>query len=233
MRKGCLNIIVVFIVILVIVAAAYVLFIRYWHLSWGATNTEVEQTLPGDELIPDPRWSHTQAITINAPAAEVWKWIVQIGYKRAGWYSYDFIHRILGIAGSVDDEHRSANRIIPELQNLEVGDPIEIAPNMGYRVAEIQPKRALIMLSKTDLSAGEELDTDDPLPNNYLSSSWVWFLKEIDEDTTRLIVRNRSDYSPGLFNELILTIPNELGSLLMQPKTLRGIKQRAEAAVKD
>ena len=61
-----------------------------------------------------------------------WPWLVQIGYKRAGWYSYDFIHRAMGIAGSPDDDRCSANRIIPELQQLEVGDSVEI----GFHITD-------------------------------------------------------------------------------------------------
>ena len=75
---------------------------------------------------------------------------MQIGYKRAGWYSYDFLHRLVGIAGCVEDERRSAKRIIPELQDLRVGDVVEIAPGMGYVVAGLEPEQALILQSILD-----------------------------------------------------------------------------------
>lgn len=188
----------------------YVLLIRPWHLRWGATDAEVQRSLPADDLVPNPDFEYTQAIAIQASPIEVWPWLVQIGYKRAGWYSHDWIHRILGIAGSVDDDRRSAKRIIPELQDLEVGDVIEIAPDMGFTVASMEPDRVLVT------------EAED--------ASWVWFLDPVDEGTTRLIVRFRQDYKPGLANSLMFGIPNELGSLLMQPKTLRGIRDRAEAA---
>ena len=73
-----------------------------------ATQDEVRRSLPGDDLVPSPKSGYTQAITIRAPKSEVWPWLVQIGYKRAGWYSHDFLHRLVGIAGCVDDERRSA-----------------------------------------------------------------------------------------------------------------------------
>ena len=212
--------------------SAYVFVVRPWHLRWGATDAEVQRSLPGDDLVPNPKRGYTQAITIKASAAEVWPWLVQIGYKRAGWYSHDFIHRILGIAGSVDDDRRSANRIIPELQRLEVGDTVEIAPEMGYAVVAIEPERALILQTRIDTRTWRSLDTTDPLPDEYLNSSWVWFLDEVDERTTRLIVRTRTDYNPSLLNTLGVGIPNELGSLVMQPKTLQGIKQRAEVTAR-
>jgi hypothetical protein len=138
----------------------------------------------------------------------------------------------MGIAGSVDHEHGSARRIIPELQNLRVGDVVEIAPGMGYVVVAIEPGQALLLQSTMDTGKWESLSSSDPLPEKYLSSSWVWLLEEIDEKTTRLIVRVRSDCSPGLLSTLSTVIANELGSLVMQPKTLRVLKQRAEMRVR-
>jgi hypothetical protein len=153
---------------------------------------------------------------------------VQIGYKRAGWYTYDFLHRLVGIAGCVDDERCSARRIIPELQDLKVGDVIEIAPGMGYAVAGIEPERALILHSILDAGKWESVSSNAPLPEKYLRSGWVWFLEEIDENTTRLIVRVQSDHDPGLLSTLSTAMSNLLGRIVMQPKTLRVLKQRAE-----
>ena len=206
----------------------YVFGILPWQLRRGATNARLERSLPGDDLVPSPTTGYTQAITIRAPKAEVWRWLVQIGYKRAGWYTYDFLHRLMGIAGCVDDERRSAKRIIPELQGLGVGDVIEIAPGMGYTVVGLEPEQSLILQSILDSRKWESVSSDGPLPEKYLRSSWVWFLEEISENTTRLIVRVRSDNSPGILSILSTRFPNALGRLLMQPRTLRVLKQKAE-----
>jgi hypothetical protein len=66
----------------------------------GATDQEVRRAMPGDQLIPDAA-STTRAITITAPPEQVWPWLVQLGYGRAGWYSYDWID---------NDGHPSADR---------------------------------------------------------------------------------------------------------------------------
>jgi len=195
----------------------YAFVIHPWHLRMGATKDEVQRSLPGDDLVPNPKFEWNQAITIHASAAEVWPWLVQIGNQRAGWYSWDGLHRLLGIAGSVDDGRRSASRIIPELQNLEVGDVIRMAsPDSPIppplRVVSIEPDRALVT----------HVDGENPV-------SWVWVLDPVDAETTRLIVRFRQAWEPSLANALGFWIANELGSLVMQPKTLSGIKQRAEA----
>jgi hypothetical protein len=200
----------------VVLGVIYAFVVRPWHLRRGSTKDEAQRSLPGDELVPEPKFVWNQAITINAPAAEVWPWVVQIGNQRAGWYSWDGIHRLLGVAGSVDDPRGSANRIIPELQNLEVGDKIRMMPEEmgipGYTVVSIEPDRALVT----------HIDDEN-------GSSWVWVLDPIDAETTRLIVRFRQKWEPGLMG-LAIWIGDELGSLVMQPKTLLGIKQRAEAA---
>ncbi|MFN2243662.1 MAG: hypothetical protein ACK2U2_15320 [Anaerolineae bacterium] len=202
---------------LVVLVVAYVFVVRPWHLRRGSTREEVQRSLPGDDLVPNPKFTWNQAITIHAPAAKVWPWLVQIGNQRAGWYSWDGLHRLLGVAGSVDDPRGSANRIIPELQNLQVGDEIRMMPEdmgaPGYTVVSIEPDRALVT----------HIDDEN-------GASWVWFLDPIDAETTRLIARFRQSWAPGFVNALMFGIADELGSLVMQPKTLSGIKARAEKA---
>jgi hypothetical protein len=197
--------------------------------TWGATDADIQKALPGDDLVLHPRVATTRAITIQASTAQVWPWLAQIGYKRAGWYSYDFIHRLLGCAGSVDDDRRSANRVIPELQDLKVGDSIHIAAPLGYGVTAIEPERMLVLHSGVDTSAGRPLDPNAPMPEKYLNASWTWYLEPVDERTTRLIVRFRQDYNPSLVNALMYAVVTKLGGFIMERKTLLGIKQRAES----
>ena len=71
----------------VVLGVIYAFAVRPWHLRMGSTKDEVQRSLPGDDLVPNPKFVWNQAITINAPAAEVWPWLVQIGNQRAGWYS--------------------------------------------------------------------------------------------------------------------------------------------------
>ena len=60
----------------------------------------------------------------------------------------------------------------------------------------------------------------------------MYFLEEVDANTTRLIVRWRGDYSPGLGIPLASALGAEGGALIFQPKTIKGIKARAEAVGK-
>jgi len=113
------------------VLGAYRLWIQPWQHRWGATEEEIRRAMPGDDLIPDAA-STTRAITIAAPPEQAWPWLVQLGYSRGGWYSYDWID---------NDSQPSADRIIPELQQLQVGDQILMIPGMGPRVREVEPNR--------------------------------------------------------------------------------------------
>lgn len=86
--------------------------VRRWHLHWGATDEEVRSAMPGDGLITRPRFTATRAISVRACAADVWPWIVQMGYRRAGFYTY----ALLDNAG-----HDSADTILPQYQDACCG----------------------------------------------------------------------------------------------------------------
>jgi hypothetical protein len=202
--------------------AAYVFLIRPWHLRWGATDDEVRRTLPGDDLVPNPRLNATHAVTIHAPVSEVWPWLVQIGQGRGGFYSYDWIENLMGL------DIRNADRIIPEFQNLKVGDTVPLAPNgFGVPVAILEPNRALVLHG--DTRAGGP-GAPNMRPGDYLNVAWGWFLNPIDERTTRLLERWRADWKPSPWNTLFYRIFLEPGAFLMERRNLLGIKQRAERA---
>jgi hypothetical protein len=196
---------------------------RLWYREWGATDDEARRPLPGDELVPDPRSEFTCAITIQAPAAQVWPWLVQIGCQRAGWYSYDLLDN-QGVP--------SAEQIMAEHQRLDVGDQVLLTPDgkMGYPVAIIEPGRALVLSGSMDTRTGEQVDPNDPNLENYFGGANIFVLYEPDERTTRLIIRQRLGWSPSLPMTLIFRVFLEPISFVMARKTLLGIRRRAEAA---
>src|SRR5689334_8185545 len=107
-------------------AAGYTFFVRPWTRFWGATNEEVQRALPGDDIVQRPRYLMMHAITIQAPPAEIWPWLVQMGQGRGGLYSYDWLENAIGC-----DIH-STDRIIPEYQHLELGDTIRLTPPQRF-----------------------------------------------------------------------------------------------------
>lgn len=174
---------------------------RPWALSWGATRAEVGRPLPGDELVARPGFSATRAVTVKAPAEAVWPWIVQMGYRKAGFYSYDRLD---------NDGIPSAETIIREYQNLEVGDMIPLTRTSHVRVVEIDRPRSMVWLFDTTGSWSE--------------ATWVWVLVPQGPERTRLLTRLRlGPVTPG--RRIFL----DLGEIVMMRKCMLGIKRRAEA----
>lgn len=180
----------------------------------GATTGEVYEALPGDELVSDPQIETTRAITVHAPAAEVWPWVVQVGYHRGGWYTNARLDRLIW---HVDNP--SANRIVPAFQHLEVGDTVPDGPagTARFTVAAITP--------------GELLALHDPDGTHIPGTdfSWVFVLREIDPHTTRLILRTRATYPRHWWmTPLAYLALGPADFLMAHVMLLRGIKQRAE-----
>ena len=101
---------------------AYPLFFRRRCLTWGATPEEVSGKLPGDELLPGAGLVSTRAVTIDAPPGAVWPWLVQMGSGRGGAYTYDWIENLFGL------HMHSARQILPQFQDLKVGDELPMGP---------------------------------------------------------------------------------------------------------
>ena len=122
-----------------LVMAAYLLWARPYQMRWGATDEEVNWPMPGDELDPDPTFLATRAITIAGTPEEIWPWLIQMGYGRAGFYGYDILENLGSTRGI-----RSADRILPELQHFKVGDEVPLSSVARVVFHAIEPNRYLI-----------------------------------------------------------------------------------------
>ena len=197
--------------------AAYTFLIRPWHLRWGATATEIQEPLPGDDVVPNPRHEATHAITIKAPVADVWPWLVQIGQNKGGFYSYSLLENLVGC-----DIH-NARRIVPEWQSLRAGDVLWLHPKAPpLPVLLVEPGRAIVIGG-----VAEELGYD--LSKNVHAGTWAFVLKELDSSTTRLLVRIRWDRQPGLLDWIYNFGVLEPSHFVMERAMMLGIKRRAEA----
>jgi hypothetical protein len=182
--------------------AVYVRFLRPWHMSWGATEDEARGAVAGDELMPDARIVSTRVVDIHAPASAIWPWLVQMGPGRGGAYTYDWIERRLGI-----DMH-NVDRIVPELQDLEVGDEIAM-PGYTMRVERLDRERAMVVRSS--------------------NRAWLWAFELRPRDgQTRLISRNSFDTAALRAKDWLAYPIIEPGSWVMERKMLLTIKERAE-----
>jgi PPOX class probable F420-dependent enzyme len=165
---------------------------------------EAGRALPGDELVADARVGWTHAITIGARPAAIWPWLVQMGCRRAGWYSYDGLDNA-GVP--------SADRILPQYQQILVGDILPQTPKAEDRfvVRAVEPERALVL--------GDDAG----------SMSWAFILEPIGATGTRLITRSRGAYDRlalGLLLKLVWH-PVHFG---MQRRQLLNLKRLVEAA---
>jgi hypothetical protein len=185
---------------------------RRWHLRWGATGDEVCAPMPGDEIVPRAQFTATRAITIDVPPERVWPWIVQLGYRRAGFYTYDIVDN----AGQ-----RSAERVLEEYQHIAVGDLIPMFHEahglaIAYTVTAIEPNRGMIWVHR-------------PHGREAPDSTWTWRLAPLPDGRTRLVTRMKQEYrwkTPrlALFNVILM----EFGDFAMERRMLKGIKTRAE-----
>jgi hypothetical protein len=191
-------------------AAAYILAIRPWQLGWGATGEERDATLAGDDLIPNPDLVATRAITVHAGADQVWLWIAQLGQGRGGFYSYDALENLVGC-----DIH-SADRVVPEWQDIKVGDQVKLHPEVGLGVAVVEQGSALV------LRGGVPMGT---VPPPY-DCTWAFVVREQPDRTTRLLARERYVYTQRWAGFVVE--PVAVVAFVMTQRMLRGIRDRAE-----
>ncbi len=202
----------------------YHVVIRPWHLRWGTIGDEAIRPLPGDDFAPGAQVPITHAIAINAQARDIWPWLVQMGQRRAGFYSYTWLENLVGC------QIRNADRIVPEWQNLAEGDAIWLHPRTPpLTVVGLEPARALVLGGRMGETAtgpeGEQLTW----PADVLAWSWAFVLDPQSESQTRLLARARGHRHHTWRTKLSEYAFGEPVHFIMEQKMLRSIKRRAEA----
>jgi hypothetical protein len=187
-----------------VVAAGYFRFYRPWQLNWGATPEEILRSMPGDEVVRRPTFNATRAVTVHALPEAIWPWIEQIGFGRAGWYSYDLLDNF---------GHHSAERIESEFQHIGVGDPIPMGPgeSTGLWVKDFEQDRWILWWNRKSRQ-----------------STWLWALTPLRDGRTRLVTRVRSHVTWRQPSTVMWIPLLELADFPMMRKCLLGIKRRAE-----
>jgi len=172
------------------------------YRTWGVDPVDATRTLPGDDLVADPFGVSTRSLIVDAPPGAIWPWLAQMGYGRGGWYSYD----------RLDMKGKSATEIVPEWQNLAVGDIVATDPKGGFEARVVDPSHALVMYTDTAL-VDTQRGTDWRIPADErvtpglrfsgtmlqttpreFAVSWALVLDPIGEGRTRLIERVRVRY---------------------------------------
>jgi hypothetical protein len=188
--------------------------LRLFERELGAATRTNALCLAGDELLPAAQKQLTHSIFIEAPPSQVWPWLVQMGCRRAGWYSWDRLD---------DAGIRSADRIIPELQQIAVGDILPATPrgDGGFAVLRVDPEKALVLGSPSLLPGGQGWG----MPYDV---TWSFTLEPIAGVATHLVVRARAFQKPGA-RPTPWTAVMPFVHDFMERKQLRTLKQRVEA----
>jgi hypothetical protein len=191
--------------LIAILVLVHILLIRPWYMHWGATVVDQRLPLPGDRLITRTATISTRALRIDAPAPEVWRWLVQLGQGRGGFYSHDWLENLFAA------EMYNADSIRPELQILKVGDRLSLQQDgPTIEVSYIDPERTLV-----------------------LGGGWIFALIPVDSSTTRLIVRYPYDWSGSFIEMLYYYSILEPAHFVMESGMMLGIKDRAERSFHD
>lgn len=182
----------------------YAFLVQPWHMRWGATDAEIALALPGDPFIPPTTIVSTRAITIHAPPAQVWAWLVQLGQEHGGFYSYDWLENLF-LA-----QMHNADRIVPAWQHPQVGDRVTMMANPPpmsiAQIVLIEPERMMV-----------------------LKGGWAFYLQPLEPQTTRFIVRYASFPVKGSWTAALYYYPIfEPAHFVMEAGMMMGIKQRAE-----
>jgi hypothetical protein len=176
---------------------------RRRHRTWGATADEVAAPMPGDAAVPGAQYRSTRAITVAAPPAEVWPWLVQVGWRRGGWYANDLLDNF---------GQPSARTIHPEWQDLHRGQSLAFVPRASERTA----------FRVDDFAVEEWLLWRTP------NRSWAWRLTPLPDGRTRLVSRLNTRYEWSRPLVLVTVLLMEVGDYPMMRRMLRGIRDRAE-----
>jgi hypothetical protein len=211
--------------------------------TWGIDPSETTKRLPGDDIVPVTTAIETRGITIDAPPEAVWPWLVQMGYGRAGWYSYD----------QLDMRGKSADKLVPEWGTIAVGDIVPMAPGSGFEVRVVEPGHALVLFSDTALVESQAAAAREPAmgaeapveeaaatppglaasgrflgtaPQEF-AASWAFVVEPLEGGRSRLIERFRVRFGDGGPSFRFIGPVMGFGVFVMMRRQMIGISERA------
>jgi len=199
-------------------------FLQGARSHWGLTSEEAARCFIGDERVPNPTWSWTHAIEIDAPADRVWPWVAQLGQDKAGFYSYQWLENLAGC------RIRNANTIHPEWTTLEIGDGFRLHPSAPpLRITDVELGRSFVVSDVFDPSTGQGPVAEHP--ERWVHVSWLFLVEPLGPERSRFVSRYRVAYGRDWRMRLMYgswTI--ESIGFVMDRGMLVGVKKRAERA---
>jgi hypothetical protein len=204
----------------IIVAAVLSPFHRRARSHWGLDEATAARGYPGDELVPDPRWSYTHGVEIAAPAERVWPWVAQIGADRGGFYSYQWLENLVGC------DLRNAEVVHPQWQ-AQVGQALVLHPDPKaprLQIVAVEPWSHVLAHAPADEQARAQ-------GRPWTTASWLFLVEPLGENRCRFISRYRAAFSQDVATRLAFgpTLIEPVG-FAMDRRMLLGVKDRAERA---
>ena len=172
-----------------------------------------DRPLPGDELLPQCKYSLTLHRNIEAPVSIIWRYLMQLGCERAGWYSID----------SLDNGGKpSIDHLVAGWETRKAGERISATPaqDVFFNTLAVEPEKYFIIGGGT-----ERLGSP-------FKMTWSFVLEPIGEDATHLVNRARMETSPPWKEWLLGKVFYPPIHGLMQVTQLNNIKAIAERDAK-
>jgi hypothetical protein len=200
-------------------AAVYWLGVRPWHLRWGATDDELGQAWPGDDLVHAPRSRAVRALTVDVRPEDVWPWVMQVGRERGGFYSYTWLENLIGA-----DIH-NVDHLMPGLTDRAPGDTVWMGPADKFDgmarmvVARVIPNRAMVLVSPPDVARA--------VRDGVAETVWSFILRPGLNDTTRFVMLSASSRSRML--DLLFWEPAHFVMERKMMLTIKGLAERSRS----
>ena len=196
-----------------IALGAYGLLARPKMLHWGATRDEIRAPFPRENLIPNGKRTSIMAATLDAPPSKVFPWLLQMGYDKGGWYSWDLLDNL---------GKPSTDRLHPEWQNVGVGD-IMYGPNdlPVFEIVALERDRFLALRTLLGRRDSRHDDTD---------GLWAFDLQERPGDRTRLVVNVVSPQKIHWPNTVIDVLFWQPAHWIMQLRQFQNLKRLTRSA---
>jgi hypothetical protein len=169
--------------------------------NWGATPAEQAQAFPCDRHLADPDDAYFRAVSVDAPASVVFRWLCQL---RLAPYSYDWIDNL---------GRRSPQTLVPGVDELAVGQRFAII----FRLVEFERDRHLTILLRNSPLFGDVAVTYLVMPET----------EERCRLIAKLLVRYPGPAPLAVLERALLPA----GDLVMMRRQLLNLKGLAEASV--
>lgn len=178
-----------------------------WQRNWGATEDEQLRVMPGDDFVVAPEYVTTRAITVDAPPDAIYPWLAQMGYRRGGLYSYDFLDRVFGFLDAP-----SSKVILPQYQDLKPGDVIPVGKGEPFPVKDLKKDEYLLLAGESE------------------GMRWTWStaLYPTGDGMTRIVTRNTGAGMGAGFPKRLMFVGIDLAAFIMVRRWLKVLKGRAE-----